>query len=67
VAATNANPQTRKLFLSALFTFLIGILSEQVASLHYRSAEDDPPRPSDARPLAPPEQTPSPPNRKLST
>jgi glycosyltransferase involved in cell wall biosynthesis len=29
------------LFLSALFTFLIGILSEQVASLHYRNVERD--------------------------
>lgn len=28
------------LFLSALFTFLIGILSEQVSSLHYRGMDD---------------------------
>jgi len=60
------------LFLSALFTFLIGILSEQVASLHYRNAEDDPPTPCDARPLAPPggeppEQTPVHRDRKVST
>lgn len=29
------------LFLSALLIFLIGILSEQVSSLHYKNAEDD--------------------------
>ena len=29
------------LFMSALFTFLIGILSEQVSSLHYRGIEAD--------------------------
>jgi hypothetical membrane protein len=29
------------LLLSALFTFLIGILSEQISSLHYRGAEED--------------------------
>ena len=29
------------LLLSALFTFLIGILSEQVSSLHYKHADDD--------------------------
>ncbi len=29
------------LFMSALFTFLIGILSEQVSSLHYRGIEED--------------------------
>jgi glycosyltransferase involved in cell wall biosynthesis len=29
------------LFMSALFTFLIGILSEQISSLHYRGLEDD--------------------------
>ena len=29
------------LFTSALFNFLIGILSEQVSSLHYRGIEDD--------------------------
>ncbi len=29
------------LFMSALFNFLIGILSEQVSSLHYRGIEDD--------------------------
>lgn len=29
------------LFLSSLFTFLIGILSEQIASLHYRNVERD--------------------------
>jgi glycosyltransferase involved in cell wall biosynthesis len=28
------------LFMSALFTFLIGIVSEQVSSLHYRGIED---------------------------
>ena len=29
------------LLLSALFTFLIGILSEQISALHYRGVEDD--------------------------
>ena len=29
------------LFLSSLFIFLIGILSEQISSLHYRGVEDD--------------------------
>ena len=29
------------LLLSALFTFLIGIVSEQVSSLHYKNAGDD--------------------------
>lgn len=29
------------LFLASLFTFLIGILSEQVSSLHYKHADDD--------------------------
>jgi glycosyltransferase involved in cell wall biosynthesis len=29
------------LLLSALFTFLIGILSEQISSLHYRGVEED--------------------------
>jgi glycosyltransferase involved in cell wall biosynthesis len=29
------------LILSALFTFLIGILSEQISSLHYRGVEED--------------------------
>lgn len=29
------------LFMSALFTFLIGILSEQVSSLHYRGIEEN--------------------------
>ena len=29
------------LFLSALFTFLMGILSEQISSLHYKYADDD--------------------------
>lgn len=29
------------LFMSALFTFLIGVLSEQVSSLHYRGIEGD--------------------------
>ena len=29
------------LFLSALFTFLMGILSEQISSLHYKHADDD--------------------------
>lgn len=29
------------LFMSSLFTFLIGILSEQVSSLHYRGVEED--------------------------
>lgn len=29
------------LFISALFTFLIGILSEQVSSLHYRGVEEE--------------------------
>ncbi len=28
------------LFISAMFTFLIGILSEQISSLHYRNSED---------------------------
>lgn len=28
-------------FMSSLFTFLIGILSEQVSSLHYRGVEED--------------------------
>jgi hypothetical protein len=28
------------LFLSSLFTFLIGILSEQISSLHYRGIEE---------------------------
>ncbi|CAL1240067.1 glycosyltransferase family 2 protein [Candidatus Methylocalor cossyra] len=34
------------LLLSGLFTFLIGILSEQVSSLHYRGVEEDVPRSS---------------------
>lgn len=29
------------LFVSALLTFLIGILSEQISSLHYKHADDD--------------------------
>jgi glycosyltransferase involved in cell wall biosynthesis len=29
------------LFMSSLFTFLIGILSEQISSLHYRGVEED--------------------------
>jgi glycosyltransferase involved in cell wall biosynthesis len=29
------------LFMAALFNFLIGILSEQISSLHYRGMEDD--------------------------
>ena len=29
------------LFVSALLTFLIGILSEQVSSLHYKGSEED--------------------------
>ncbi|MGV6807387.1 MAG: glycosyltransferase family 2 protein, partial [bacterium] len=29
------------LFLSALFTFLIGIVSEQISSLHYKNTSDD--------------------------
>jgi glycosyltransferase involved in cell wall biosynthesis len=29
------------LFMSGLFTFLIGILSEQISALHYRGVEDD--------------------------
>ncbi|HED13533.1 MAG TPA: glycosyltransferase family 2 protein [Gammaproteobacteria bacterium] len=29
------------LFLSGLFTFLIGIVSEQISSLHYKNADDD--------------------------
>jgi hypothetical protein len=29
------------LLMSALFTFLIGILSEQISSLHYRDVEED--------------------------
>ena len=29
------------LFLSSLFTFLIGIISEQISSLHYKAAEDN--------------------------
>ena len=29
------------LFLSALFIFLIGIISEQISSLHYKAAEDN--------------------------
>jgi len=39
------------LFMSALLTFLIGIISEQISSLHYRNSEerrrisDDHPRP----------------------
>ncbi|QSA96841.1 glycosyltransferase family 2 protein [Methylococcus sp. EFPC2] len=33
------------LFMSALFTFLIGILSEQISSLHYRGIEGSPGEP----------------------
>jgi glycosyltransferase involved in cell wall biosynthesis len=33
------------LFVSALLTFLIGILSEQISSLHYKHADDDQRRP----------------------
>jgi hypothetical protein len=29
------------LFLAAMTTFLIGILSEQISSLHYRGVEED--------------------------
>lgn len=29
------------LFMASLFTFLIGLLSEQISSLHYRGVEDD--------------------------
>jgi glycosyltransferase involved in cell wall biosynthesis len=32
---------TAVLILSSLFTFLIGILSEQISSLHYRGVEED--------------------------
>ena len=28
------------LFLSSLFTFLIGILSEQISALHYKNIEE---------------------------
>lgn len=36
---------TAVLFLSALFTFLIGIVAEQVSSLHYKGLDQDPVRP----------------------
>ena len=29
------------LFLSALFTFLMGVISEQISSLHYRGIEEE--------------------------
>lgn len=32
---------TAILFISALFTFLMGIISEQISSLHYKHADDD--------------------------
>lgn len=33
------------LFISAIFTFLIGIVSEQVSALHYKGMDDGPERP----------------------
>jgi glycosyltransferase involved in cell wall biosynthesis len=38
------------LFLSALFTFLIGIVAEQVSSLHYKGIDQDPAPPGPAEP-----------------
>jgi len=29
------------LFISSMFTFLIGIISEQISALHYKGADDD--------------------------